>query len=1515
MKKSTSLPESCSSTIRMTESEPPPPPAPPPPNDGFPSSLFSSLLEEEEESHEGLIGWYQMEDTHHQHINWKQRYEQMKVTFTRFRMETAELQQSLQEKLTELEQKVTSAERREEEARQKIQLLEQRLQGIGVTGDSYKDCIANSDQACKAQLISNLEQQVEEQKKLRILDAKKVEAKASKIKEWVTNKLKELEEQNYTLREENKKCNSQLELLKKRLSQMSQQKEKNNTEDSSRGSWEDQGSSDDAPPLSSISSANQRANYINNNEPSYNSSMPVVDGNKKSSSWVSAQQARVDQWIDSSCQVSLTRRPDSEEADNLQAMGSDTLVEAGLPPMVPPHSVAISSPFSQTSSSRTVSDSKKPLPKKQHSRSLPRETTRNSSMQVTNIPSSTSRTTTTQTNIENELNSSNKTSANNGTSSYGNIYGSLDRKLKMLNVGNGYAGGERRRTVQTSNDLHDYAEIYTPSKEIIGGLDPDVDIRPPTPPLHRFPSWESRIYEVAVNGISLSRDELHTCPIIPSHKPKKASESFMTDSFTDMSIPVYAMVKGRASQIRSVPFTGESTDSSDNEDNTRVTSTHTTSGETESSASTGSPGRNKGSSNQSPAKHSCTSPTKSVKRDTSTESVLSDDYAIPPDAYADTYSIDSVEQPRLSSAISETLKKDNFEKCGYLTKLGGKLKTWRRRWFVLKNGTLSYYKTQNDVGRKPQGQILLDDVSRVNRAEGASTFEVATSKRTYYLTADSNSTMEEWIKVLQNVIRRNTNNIPINKDDHKPSIQGWVTKVKHGHSRKCWCSLVGRMFLYYKTPNDSKPLGQINMRDARVEEVLHVSDSDDEDPDDSMAKSEYTIGIFPNHQGPTYLIMPGKQELDAWLYHLTVVSCGDNLVGTQYEQLLARLMEVDGEENHVIWKHPLLLYSKESLTTPLTSLPSEQLQAEAIKLFKSIQLFISVPLDASGIDYHVALAQNALHQCLMQTELQNELLCQLMKQTARHSYHKPGVQQLLLCATQSLFLCDSSEKLSPTSTTSHDRIPPPESKLNPPPFVFVQSWQLLALALSLFVPKNRTLWYLRMHLARNADPKTESGKYAIFCQRTLERTLLNGGRESKPSRMEVLSILLKNPYHHSLPHSIPVHFLNGTYQVVGFDGSTTVEEFIQTVNEEAGIRDSSNSGFALFSDDPIDKSLEHCLQNTAKLCDVISKWEQALREKHLGKFESTKVVKLTYKNRLCFRQLLKAETDKERLLTAYQINEDVVSGKFPLSKELALELAVLMAQIEYGDYNGDKVRCSTGPTTPQQQMQCILERFYPSRYRDKNDEKQLLENIKEKWSSLRGRSVMDCVRIYLNCARRWSLCGAKLFSAKTQLKQGEPLNVWLAISEDSIVLLDFVTMQPLVRYPYGVVVTFGGCRDDFMLVVCQMTIDQKTSGEGIQVTERLLFSMPKPKILEITLLIADYMNALSRSGNMSSSLARLEKIRTSSKFRSSATPDTFPRGTHDGSAPYDANKAMSTSTELDNRRGAFCKKRAGSDCT
>lgn len=73
------------------------------------------------------------------------------------------------------------------------------------------------------------------------------------------------------------------------------------------------------------------------------------------------------------------------------------------------------------------------------------------------------------------------------------------------------------------------------------------------------------------------------------------------------------------------------------------------------------------------------------------------------------------------------------------------MKTWRKRWFVLKNGTLTYYKGQNDTNRKPQGQIILDDICKITRAEGSNTFEIDTGKKTYYLTADSLTAMEDWV--------------------------------------------------------------------------------------------------------------------------------------------------------------------------------------------------------------------------------------------------------------------------------------------------------------------------------------------------------------------------------------------------------------------------------------------------------------------------------------------------------------------------------------------------------------------------------------------------------------------------------------------------------------------------------------------------------------------------------------------------------------------------------------------------
>jgi len=53
---------------------------------------------------------------------------------------------------------------------------------------------------------------------------------------------------------------------------------------------------------------------------------------------------------------------------------------------------------------------------------------------------------------------------------------------------------------------------------------------------------------------------------------------------------------------------------------------------------------------------------------------------------------------------------------GYLTKQGGSIKTWKRRYFILKEKTLYYYKTPKDTFFT--GKIELEPTSLVKEEQG-----------------------------------------------------------------------------------------------------------------------------------------------------------------------------------------------------------------------------------------------------------------------------------------------------------------------------------------------------------------------------------------------------------------------------------------------------------------------------------------------------------------------------------------------------------------------------------------------------------------------------------------------------------------------------------------------------------------------------------------------------------------------------------------------------------------------------
>uniref|UniRef100_A0A8C2ZCH0 Pleckstrin homology domain containing, family H (with MyTH4 domain) member 1 n=1 Tax=Cyclopterus lumpus TaxID=8103 RepID=A0A8C2ZCH0_CYCLU len=1233
-------------------------------------------------------------------VDWQKRCVALEMQLLRFRLQAGNIRELLAEKMQELEQRVMEADQRAEGAEKQIHVMEEKLKSANIQTSETESSLYRRYQELtnrvqeKDAAIKRLEVQLEKQIFVRAQEAKIIEEKAAKIKDWVTFKLKEMEQENQQLKMANLKQTEQIMFLQDKL----------------------QGEH----PTGAV---NLRFRYVKMcDSPTYICEDLIYIS-------ISAVKAGVD--FRSQCLHSSSSSSSSSSAYEM-AHGPSSLESSslGVTPKSPllSRSPSTNNPFPNppvhlSGASMTLPKVRTPLTprdsiqlvKKHYSQpqpSLDRLHHLNVNIDIVS-PSSASST---------------LKSTGAATSPFSQVVEETDIDDGLPNGMDGVVEGSGSSEEPCRNGVS-----FVGLPEELEQLDP-----PPTPPLHRFPSWRR--------------------------------------------------VRSPTTQISSVPLPDD--DSGSEDDSSSLASLRT---------SVLFPDK-KGSVPGSP---------RAVKRGVSMSSVSSEsDYAIPPDAYSldSDYSEPEHKVQRTSSYSCESTGPvsggEMLEKSGYLLKMGSQVKAWKRRWFILRNGEILYYKSPSDVIRKPQGQIELNSSCRIVRGEGAQTFQLITEKKTFYLTADSPNILEEWIRVLQNILKVQASSPVTAETAAKPTVRGWLTKVKHGHSKLVWCSLVGKVFYYYRNQEDKLPLGQLQVREASVKEVDRSCDSDEdyEAVGRGFLSSHCTLAVQPRGQSPTYMLIGTKQEKDTWLYHLTVAagSCATFRVGTECEQLIGKLLDAEGDPECALWRSEALSFCKEGLRSPLTTLPSEALKTEALKLFKSCQLFINVLVESPSVDYHTSLAQNALQVCLTHPELQNEVYCQLIKQTNRHR-------------------------------TPHN-------------YSLTQCWQLLSLCVALFLPQQHFLWYLRQYLQRNADPRSEVGKYAVYCQRSVERTLQNGEREAKPSRMEIVSILLRNPYHHSLPFSIPVHFMNNTYQVVGFDGSTTVEEFLNMLNQRIGARKPQLSGFALFTDDPSGKDLEHCLQPTAKICDVISKWEQALKELHPGKNEGTRIVRLTYKSRLCFRSQVKGETDRERLLLAYQLNAEVQQGHFPVNKDLALEVAALMAQVEHGDL--ERPAASSSPTgSPQPKSQLILlqalERFYPKRYKQDCSSEQLrdlTERLATKWSMLRGCSAPECVRIYLTVARKWPLYGAKLFSAKPLPPSPvEQSQVWLAVNEDGLCVLDYHT---LVTHSYQSVITFGGCRDDFMVVTSQ----QREPGGGKKSAEKQVFAMAKPKILELTLLMASYIN-------------------------------------------------------------------------
>jgi hypothetical protein len=92
----------------------------------------------------------------------------------------------------------------------------------------------------------------------------------------------------------------------------------------------------------------------------------------------------------------------------------------------------------------------------------------------------------------------------------------------------------------------------------------------------------------------------------------------------------------------------------------------------------------------------------------------------------------------------------NTKFTGFLTKRGGRIKNWKRRFFILENGKMKYYANEGD--KKEKGTIIVAncECGPLLRSidDKKNLFQIVNKNRTYYMSCDSSENLEKWKRYL-----------------------------------------------------------------------------------------------------------------------------------------------------------------------------------------------------------------------------------------------------------------------------------------------------------------------------------------------------------------------------------------------------------------------------------------------------------------------------------------------------------------------------------------------------------------------------------------------------------------------------------------------------------------------------------------------------------------------------------------------------------------------------------------------
>ncbi|XP_054169139.1 myosin-I heavy chain-like [Oppia nitens] len=484
--------------------------------------------------------------------------------------------------------------------------------------------------------------------------------------------------------------------------------------------------------------------------------------------------------------------------------------------------------------------------------------------------------------------------------------------------------------------------------------------------------------------------------------------------------------------------------------------------------------------------------------------------------------------------------------------------------------------------------------------------------------------------------------------------------------------------------------------------------------------------------------------------------------------------------------HSFWAYTKSPMQNSILVISDPELEAMAVNNFNAILAYSGLNIaetEESALDEkewprhqekdQIRLAQSILDKCLRKDAdiLRNEFFLQLIKQTTDH--------------------------------------PDPNSRVN------VRHWQLLALACSITYPSDRRiLAYLHSHLRRCAlDEVTQEGQYSHFTLRNLQGTLETRGRKLAPSRAEILSTINCRRIY------ARIHFLDGQFQAVEFDACAVISEVIEQIQLKIDLRQNA-SGYALYQMLGLN---EQALQPEEKVGDAVAYWEKWNEEQTktgtIGKIPPERTHFFIFKKHLLLDAFVDMSDAVEKELLYHQIVTNIRFDRFPITEQEAVMLCALKAQIDLGDYDNGVLdyRQLIGQCLPPR----LLNRIAP-------------ESVVTQHQTIQGMQTDEAKQSFFNLIQSWPLHRATIFEVMQTYTSSWPKNLWLAIDQMGLHLLELKTRNVLSSCDYRNIVDYNPTINSLMIVAMASTS-----------TKTMKYMFLTQQALQIAQLIRDYTSVLA----------------------------------------------------------------------